>query len=527
MKLVAQKYYNECMIKKAFAYLRVSSEEQVTNFSLDNQKDYCLREAQRQNYEIETIYREEGVSAKTINRPELLKLLEDCRKNKNKISAVFIYKIDRISRDTYDFLLIKRKLAQDGIRIISVTEPVEDSPTGEFLETLLAASAKLDNATKSLRTKDGMRKRLEAGWAIGKAPVGYLNVTRDNSQVIEPDPEQFELVKKAWEEMSLGIYTLDSIVPVMKKLGIAINYKGRKIPITRNQQTQRIFRDKFYAGFVVSKKFNVDNIGKHTPMVSEDLFYKVQGILDGRSRAIGVSFKKQNELFPLRGVLCSKCGLTMTGATSRGNGGKYSYYYCGHGKHYSPSIPKDEFENQFIDYLRQIQPRKELTLLFSELVKEKWATRYSYLADKFKKIDQDIEALYEVRKRLGQKHLQGVYTDEMFQEQLNIIEDEILVKKTIKSEAELQEVDIDILVRFMNNFLWNIDKAWIEGSLDERRFLLGSIFPENVIYQYPGFRTTKLSPSFALIQQFKTIHTPLWVTDGIRTRDNQFHKLEL
>ena len=47
----------------------------------------------------------------------------------------------------------------------------------------------------------------------------------------------------------------------------------------------------------------------------------------------------------------------------------------------------------------------------------------------------------------------------MFQEQLQLIEDQILVKKTIKSEAKLQEIDIDILVNFMNSFLWNIDKA--------------------------------------------------------------------
>lgn len=289
------------MIKKAYAYLRVSSEEQVTNFSLDNQKDYCYKEASNQGYQLVEYYREEGVSAKNLNRPELLRLLEDCRANQKDISAVFIYKIDRISRETYDFLAIKKQLAKYGIRIISVTEPTENTPTGEFLETLLAASAKLDNATKSLRSRDGMRKRLESGWANGKAPVGYINTSRENVQIIEIDPQQFELVKKAWEEMSLGIYTLETIIPYMQKLDIRIKYGGRSIPITRNQQTQRIFRDKFYAGYVVSKKFGVDKIGKHRPMISEDLFYKVQAILDGRSRTAHIKYQRQNPEFPLRG----------------------------------------------------------------------------------------------------------------------------------------------------------------------------------------------------------------------------------
>ena len=91
----------------------------------------------------------------------------------------------------------------------------------------------------------------------------------------------------------------------------------------------------------------------------------------------------------------------------------------------------------------------------------------------------------------------------MFQEQLQMIEDQILVKKTIKSEAKIQEIDIDILVNFMNNFLWNIDKAWQEGKMEERKLLTGSIYPEKITYQYPGFRTTRLGCSFNLFKQFE------------------------
>lgn len=504
------------MIKKAYAYLRVSSEEQVTNFSLDNQLDYCKREALRQGYDLVNIYREEGVSAKTLNRPQLLQLLEDCRANQKSVSAVFIYKIDRISRDTYDFLAIKRKLAQYGIRIISVTEPVEDTPTGEFLETLLAASAKLDNATKSQRSKDGMRKRLEAGWANGKATVGYLNVTKDDQQIIEPDPDQFDKMRKAWEEMDTGVYTLDTIVPFMRKLGIMVKYKNRLLPITRNQQTQRIFRDKFYAGYVVSKKFGIDKVGNHKPMIDEDMFYRVQAIIDGRSRTAGIKYQRQNPMFPLRSqVMCGKCGKPLTGAiTRKRNGLTFPYYFCSSGKHYSPSVDKERFEGEYLRFMSQAKPKKELVALFSEMVKEKWESRYSHLASQQKTVDQELEALYEVRKRLGQKHLQGIYSDEMFQEQLQLIEDQILVKKTIKSEAKLQEIDIDILVNFMNNFLWNVDKAWQEGTLEERKLLTGSIYPENITYEYPGFRTTKLGCSFGLIKQLEGTKPSLWVEDG-------------
>jgi len=365
-----------------------------------------------------------------------------------------------------------------------------------------------------------MRKRLESGWANGKATVGYLNVTESEKQIIIPDIDQFENVKKAWQEMDTGVYTLDSIIPIMQKLNIRIKYKNRLLPITRSQQTQRIFRDKFYAGYVVSKKFGVDKIGNHVPMVDEDLFYRLQGILDGRSRTSGIKYQRQNPLFPLRGqVLCGKCGKLLTaGVTRKKNGLTFPYYYCSSGEHYSPTINKEKFEIEYLQFMSKAEPKKELVALFSEMIREKWESRYSHLTNQQKTIDQEIEDLHEVRRKLGQKHLQGIYSDEMFQEQLQMIEDQILVKKTIKSEAKLQEIDIDILVNFMNSFLWNIDKAWQVGTLEERKLLTGSIYPEKITYQYPGFRTTRLGCSFNLFKQFEGANPAMGrVREGVRT----------
>ena len=514
------------VIKKAYIYVRVSSEEQVANYSLENQEEYCRKEAERRDYKIVKLYKEEGVSAKNINRPQLLSLLEDCRKNKNEISAVFIYKIDRISRDTFDYLAIKKRLADYGIRIISVTEPTEETPTGEFLETLLAASAKLDNATKGLRSRDGMRKRLESGWANGKAPVGYINATRDEKQVIEPDIEQFNLVKKAWNEMITGIYSLETIAEYMNKLGIVLKIGERRNPITK-QHTQRLFRDKFYCGYVVSKKFDIDKIGNHEPMISEDIFYRVQSIIDKRSFTGGIKYTKLNENFPLRGhTLCGECGNKMTASFSRGQGGRYAYYFCPvcSRKQKGKSIPKDLFEKLFLGKVGEIQPKKEFATLFAEMVKEKWQVRYSHLVNNQKKYDSDLDALYTVRKRLVEKNLKGIYSDEVFKEQMDLIEDRIIVTKSNNNEAHLQKIDIKIVAKFMNNFLWNLDKAWIEGSLNQRKLLTGSIFPENLIFDNGKFRTPKLSQCFETIKQFNTTPVASWVGDETRTRDLLLHR---
>ena len=93
--------------KKALIYIRVSSEEQVQNYSLGTQEEICRREAKFKGYEVVEVFREEGRSAKTIlGRPELLRLLDYCRKNKKEIGAIIVYRLDRLSRKTEDFLCL-------------------------------------------------------------------------------------------------------------------------------------------------------------------------------------------------------------------------------------------------------------------------------------------------------------------------------------------------------------------------------------------------------------------------------------
>ena len=141
--------------KKAVIYLRVSTEEQVDNFSLDTQEELCRKEATKRGYQIVEVFREEGRSAKSIlGRPVLINLLEYCRKHKKNLEAVFAYRLDRISRQTSDYLAIRKKLGEHGINIISATEPTGDSPTEKLVETILAGFAQLDNDIRSERARN-------------------------------------------------------------------------------------------------------------------------------------------------------------------------------------------------------------------------------------------------------------------------------------------------------------------------------------------------------------------------------------
>ena len=172
-------------------YLRVSSEEQVENYSLSNQEYACTKLAESRGLNIVEIFREEGASAKTANRPELIRLLEYCRKHKDSVSSVMVYKIDRLSRQTSDFLKIRMNLFELGIGFISATEPTGNEPSDKFIETILAASAQYDNDVRGARSSQGLYQRFRDGLPIGKAPLGYQNVTEGEKQIVRPNETEF------------------------------------------------------------------------------------------------------------------------------------------------------------------------------------------------------------------------------------------------------------------------------------------------------------------------------------------------
>src|SRR5690606_21628700 len=152
----------------------VSTEEQVDNFSLDTQEDICRKEAVRKGLKVIKIFREEGKSAKTIDgRPELVEMLHFCKKNKKTIGALIIYRLDRLSRQTSDYLSIRKNLISCNIKLVSASEPTGTSPTDTLLETIMASFAQHDNDVRSERTSNGMRARYMSGLITRKPPLGY------------------------------------------------------------------------------------------------------------------------------------------------------------------------------------------------------------------------------------------------------------------------------------------------------------------------------------------------------------------
>ncbi len=493
------KYKMHCVL-----YLRVSSEEQIANFSIATQEDICRREAERKGYIVDKVFIEEGKSAKSMDgRPQLEELLEYCRIHHNDIAAVIVYKIDRMSRNTMDYLHIRQILVKSGVVIISATEPTGASPTEKLLETMLAGFGELDNATRGERARNGLRKRFLSGLAPSSVPLGYTHFTKDNRRLIIKDPELFDKIKQSWELMATGTKSLSEISKFMNDLGVRVSWKKQKREIDK-QYASKLFRNTFYMGILPSRKYKEKILGIHEPMITEELFYRVQAVIDGRSTQVMVNrHNRDNEDLPLRGIaVCSKCGRPYTGGRSKGHmGQRYYYYWCPSGCEKSV-IASEKLHNQLIERLREITPSPETLAWFKLKLHASYDKRLKMLEDRHKQANQRIHELKTRYNALVEKNLSGLYSDEIFKDQSKKIEEELAVAHLVKSEDKMTKYNIEEIMDFTVAMLEDLGKAFTLSNLAQKRVLLGSIYDEKLQIENKLIRTLVLSPLFQLIHDF-------------------------
>jgi hypothetical protein len=216
-----------------------------------------------------------------------------------------------------------------GISLRSVTEPIDDTSTGKLLEGVLASFAQFDNDERSERAKAGMRAALERGRWTFLAPLGYENSRARAGASLEPDRERAPLVRQAFEDFATGKYTK---LQILERL-TAAGFRNRKGQPPQPQTVVNMLRNPAYIARIEVRRGDdrggVSVAGDFTALVSEETFYRVQAILDGRVVVAGPR-PRNNPDFPLRGfVQCESCRRPLTGSWSKGRAGThYAYYHC-------------------------------------------------------------------------------------------------------------------------------------------------------------------------------------------------------
>ena len=492
---------------KGIIYIRVSSDEQVKGTSLENQDELCRAYCKSKGIEIVGIYREEGASAKTAQRAEFLRAIEFCRKNKGKIDAFVVYKVDRFARNTEDHFYVRKMLIDYGVTLHSVTEPIGNNPAEKFIETVLAGSAEFDNAIRTQRCIDGLSMRFNQGIYPLRPPIGYecQHARKRGEKKTKPDnPDKifFPIIQKGLKVFATGNYTQADMIKVFDELGME-QARGKK---TTPQFISYMFIHflKFYAGILVNPWTNEEINGLHEPMITKEELFKIQIILSGKTYKVKHVIK--NPHFPLRRTIyCGCCGRQLTGSASRGRSSKYYYYHCYNKKcsMYGKAINKEKLEKEFINYLNRITPNQKFLKEFKASVLDLWNDKESLLQNEAQKYASQLSAYEEKRKRIFEMREEGLYTPEEFRERKEEIENKIMATKISLSETRIDQFDIEGVLSYANNFISNLGRLWLDLTLSHERFQK-MVFPEGISYiRGKGFGTAKLGLIYEMNRTFE------------------------
>ena len=197
---------------KYVALARVSSREQEREgFSLDVQEEALRRYAQRQGGEIVQLYRIAETASRKDERKAFRELLAYVKQRRADLAGVLFYKVDRAARNLFDYVELERLEVEQGVPVVYVAQPTENTPAGRMQRRILANMASFYTEQQSLDVREGMQRRVEAGWFVGKAPFGYKNVRIEGRSIIEVDPREAETVRYIYTAYASGTHTLDTL----------------------------------------------------------------------------------------------------------------------------------------------------------------------------------------------------------------------------------------------------------------------------------------------------------------------------
>ena len=309
-------------MKRFAALARVSSREQEREgFSLAVQEDALRRYATLADGEIVKLFRIAETASKTDERKTFRELVVYCKKHAAELDGLLFYKVDRGARNLYDYVELERLESEYDVPFISVSQPTDNNPAGRMMRRTLANMASFYTEQQSVDVREGLARRVQEGWFVGKAPYGYRNVRKDGRGVVEVDPAPAANVKRLFRLYAYENLTLDRLIQRLADEGVV--YRA-STPRFLRSSLHAMLLDRSYIGEIEFRGQWYP--GKHQPLIERSTWDRVQALLGGHV------YQSHAMTYSGDVIQCGHCGHPITGErkTKRTKSGErvYIYYRC-------------------------------------------------------------------------------------------------------------------------------------------------------------------------------------------------------
>ncbi len=295
------------------AYCRYSSEAQRDGYSIEAQVRAIKEWAAREGHTVRHFYIDEAKSGTSDNREEFQKMIADAATC--TFQAVVVHKLDRFARDRYDSAVYRHKLKEHGVRVVSVLEPLDDSPESVMMEAVLEGMAEYYSRNLSREVRKGQKEAaLKGQHTAGLVPYGFA-LDKDNHYIIVP--EEAAVIREIFRKLDAG----ESIADVARWC-VAKGLKTRRGNPIDSYTISRLTANTLLVG-----RYSFGVNGKHgeppvvvenavEPIVDPDVFWRQYNRM--QSRQLGPRSRHKEEDYLLTGYLfCEHCGRHLYGFKSK------------------------------------------------------------------------------------------------------------------------------------------------------------------------------------------------------------------
>ena len=442
--------------KVAVIYLRVSTKEQAEKdgdpegYSIPAQRDACRRRALSLGANVIAEFADKGESAKTSDRPALQAMLD--RVAKGDIDFVIVHKVDRLARNRADDVQITLALKTAGVQLVSVTENIDETPSGRLLHGIMASIAEFYSQNLATEIMKGTLQKAKGGGTPSMAPIGYLNVHKlvDATPVrtVELDPKRAPLITWAFETYATGEWSLRKLADDLERRGFTQRAGRRRVerPFPANR-LHGLLQNRYYLGIVTYQ--GIEYEGKHPPLVKPEVFEQVQAVLESHRQGGERAYRHTHYL---KGTLrCGRCHSRLAYSFSRGNGGTYAYYFC-LGRHQGrtacdlPHLDPDAVEVAVERYWEGELLGAEVTKELREALLEDVRTLDSRSDRERRSLTTELLRLRQERYRWAEKAMTGAVPDDIAQEKQASLSKQIGHAQARLAALQIAATDIQLMV---------------------------------------------------------------------------------
>lgn len=441
--------------KRAISYIRVSTREQAARggtlegFSIPAQRDANKKKAATIGALIVKEFVDRGESARSAKRPELQKMLAYIQE-RGDIDFVIVHKLDRLARNRADDVDINRALEQAGVRLISTTENIDQTPGGILMHGIMASIAEFYSRNLANEVIKGMSQKAKNGGTVGKAPLGYLNKQgRDpqgrETRWVDTDPTRGPLITQAFELYATGEWTLSSLAERLMTQGLTtLPTPSRPARTLDRNRLLDLLRNPYYRGVVVYQ--GVEYQGQHQALIDDNTWHTVQSVLS--QHRSGERQRVHNH--PLKTTIrCGECGgrLIVHMAKAR-SGDIYPYFVCSYRQRNRSgcsfkAVLIEEVEERIASLYRSIQFTHEERESIETYLRAELDRIYQQQQSHTKNLEAQRTKLQDERDKLLQAHYADAIPLELLKQeqeriskQLALIEREIATLSADKEKVE-------------------------------------------------------------------------------------------